>query len=54
MLQAIGYSTEGFKIIANAHFSEFLNETQIQQLEAKLRELTGVMIEVGQTGKLIL
>lgn len=50
-IQNIGYNTKGFLIEADAYFSKPLNEAQTKDLEAQLKELTGVTIEVNQTGR---
>lgn len=52
-LQTIGYSPEGFKIIASTYFPEKQpNENQIKQLESQLKQLTGVTIEIEEGGQL--
>lgn len=52
-LQSVGYSSEGFKIIASTYFPEKQpNKNQIQQLESQLKQLTGVTIEIEENGEL--
>lgn len=51
--QGIGYTPEGFKIVADVYYpKEKLTADNKQQLEADLKQATGVTFEVRDSGKL--
>lgn len=53
-MQGLGFTPMGFKIVIDTYFQKPLTTTRHTQIENELKQLTGVNVEVRQTGRLIL
>ena len=52
-IQGLGFTPMGFKIVIDTYFQKPLAPMRHTQIENELKELTGVTIEVRQTGRLM-
>lgn len=52
-MQGIGFTPMGFKIVIDTYFQKPLTTTHHTQIESELKQLTGVNVEVRQTGRLM-
>ncbi len=52
-MQIIGFTPIGFKIVIDTYFQKPLTATRHTQIENELKQLTGVNVEVRQTGRLM-
>ena len=52
-MQGIGFTPMGFKIVIDTYFQKSLTPIRHKQVENELKQLTGVNVEVRQTGRLM-
>lgn len=52
-MQGLGFTPMGFKIVIDTYFQKPLTTTRHTQIENELKQLTGVNVEVRQTGRLM-
>ena len=52
-IQGLGFTPMGFKIVIDTYFQKPLTTTRHTQIENELKQLTGVNVEVRQTGRLM-
>ena len=52
-MQGLGFTPDGFKIVIDCYFEKPLSPTRHRQMETELKQVTGVNIEVRNSGRLV-